>query len=91
MGAPGVGPLSHFYTANPAECAALKANPAWVDEGIAFRVPSACLTENAAIRLWRPGSTIPDSRHRFVVRNQVAADTVAAGYTLEGSVFCILR
>jgi hypothetical protein len=91
MGTPGAGPRSHFYTVNASECAALKANPLWIYEGIAFRVPSACLSATTATRLWRPGATIPDSRHRFAVRHQVILNTIAAGYLLEGPVFCVLH
>src|SRR5205814_4854662 len=37
-GTPGRGPNSHFYTANPAECASVKRDPGWTYEGIAFYV-----------------------------------------------------
>ncbi|MEP6702329.1 MAG: hypothetical protein ABJB04_05000, partial [Betaproteobacteria bacterium] len=35
-GTPGKGPNSHFYTADQAECAAVKRDPGWTYEGIAF-------------------------------------------------------
>ena len=35
---PGVGPDSHFYTADPAECAKVKTYPAWTYEAIAFYI-----------------------------------------------------
>ena len=88
---PASGQTLRTFTDQCCECAALKASPFWVDEGIAFKVPSRCLGQDVATRLWRPGATNPDSRHRFAVRNQVILNTVAAGYTLEGPVFCILR
>ena len=34
-----MGPNSHFYTADPAECAKVKTLPAWTFEGIAFYIP----------------------------------------------------
>ena len=33
FGTPGKGPNSHFYTADPAECAKVKTLPAWTYEG----------------------------------------------------------
>ena len=39
FGTPGVGPNSHFYTADAAECAKVKTYPAWTFEGIAFHIP----------------------------------------------------
>ena len=37
-GTPGVGPNSHFYTSDPAECAGVKNSPGWTYEGIAFHI-----------------------------------------------------
>ena len=89
LGTPGTGPLSHFYSPDPQQCAALVASGVWVSEGTAFRAPISCSAVMDPVqRLWRAGTTVQSSRHRFVVRNQVAADTVAQGFTLEGQVFC---
>ena len=38
FGTPSVGPDSHFYTADAAECATVKANPNWTYEAIAFHI-----------------------------------------------------
>jgi len=38
FGTSGIGPNSHFYTANAAECALVKKNPRWTSEGIAFYI-----------------------------------------------------
>ena len=38
-GAIGLGPKSHFYTADPAECEWVKTLPAWKYEAIAFHIP----------------------------------------------------
>ena len=39
FGTPGLGLNSHFYTADPAECAKVKTLPAWTFEAIAFYIP----------------------------------------------------
>ncbi len=40
-GTPGKGPNSHFYTADPAECARVKTDPGWFYEGIVFHIAPA--------------------------------------------------
>jgi hypothetical protein len=90
FGKPGVGPSSHFYTANPAECAALKTSAVWNDEGVAFRTRSTCgLRDDGVVRLWSPGATVQGSRHRFAIPFATVLDTIARGYTFEGQVFCV--
>ena len=37
FGTPGVGPNSHFYTAYEYECAIVRTNPNWIEEGVTFR------------------------------------------------------
>ena len=39
FGTPGLGLNTHFYTADPAECAKVKTEPAWTFEAIAFYIP----------------------------------------------------
>jgi hypothetical protein len=39
FGTPGVGPNSHFYTADANECALTRQNPDWIFEAIAFWIP----------------------------------------------------
>ena len=41
FGTPGVGPNSHFYTVDAAECAKVRSNPVWTFEAIAFAVEAA--------------------------------------------------
>ena len=90
------GPISHFFTANAEECEALKANPRWIYEGIAFRAimaPSgACAAGTIPVmRLYKAGTTLPGSRHRFVVDQARAATLVTfEAWTLEGVAFCVL-
>ena len=71
FGTPGLGPDAHFFTADAAECALVKANPRWLYEGIAFRalVPAtgSCPPATAAVvRFYSPGLTVSASRHRYV-------------------------
>src|ERR1700693_1442429 len=47
FGTPGVGPNSHFYTADPVECALVKQNPGWTFEAIAFFIE---VPQNAACK-----------------------------------------
>lgn len=108
--APGVIPLhrfysaafaphgSHFYTADPAEIAAVRANPDWVDEGVAFyvRPPDAnghCGPGSAPVYRWFNKGQGGTPRHRFTPYTPQAATyppeagatpLAAAGWTLEG-------
>jgi hypothetical protein len=95
-GKAGVGPTSHFFTANAQECDALKTNPNWVYEGTAFNVlplvNGACPSNSVTvIRLWKAGATTPASRHRWVT-DITKAQTLRnfEGWTIEGPVFCTL-
>lgn len=94
FGTPGVGPSAHFFTADAAECALVKANPRWLYEGLAFRtqVPSHGLCSANAVpvvRFFRPGMVVTEARHRYV---KDAAEIVRmrdAGWIEEGAVFCV--
>jgi len=93
FGTPGVGPSAHFYTADPAECALVKANAHWLYEGIAFRarlpVAGQCPAGTlAVIRFFWPGGTVTASRHRYVRDPAVLQGMRAAGWVEEGAVFC---
>jgi hypothetical protein len=96
FGVPGVGPNSHFLTADPAECAAVKRNALWIYEGIAFRalLPAGgqCPSGTDTIqRLWLPGADVAASRHRYVSDAASVAPMVAGGWVLEGPVLCAPR
>jgi len=62
---------SHFYTADAAECAAIKGSPDWTDEGIAFyaRLPDArsgyCPLESMEIGRWYNGGRGGAPGHLF--------------------------
>ncbi|MEO8487224.1 MAG: choice-of-anchor D domain-containing protein [Betaproteobacteria bacterium] len=93
FGTPGVGPSSHFYTGDPAECAAVRTNPHWLDEGMAFRailpVAGACPASlQPVVRFFRPGSFTAESRHRYARDDAAIAAMRAAAWIEEGPVFC---
>jgi len=94
FGTPGVGPSSHFFTGNAAECAAVRANPYWLDEGIAFRtivpVGGACPSGSEPIlRFFWPGGYTLASRHRYTGDAATIAALRADGAWIEeGPVFC---
>ena len=93
FGTPGIGPNSHFFTADAAECAKVRQDPHWMDEGVAFRArlpaAGACPAGHVAIlRLWRPGSDPTASRHRYIADDALVAGMEADGFVLEGPVFC---
>lgn len=93
FGTPGVGPNSHFYTAYASECDAVRKDLHWIEEGVTFRamLPHAgrCADGDATVlRLWNPGTSVTETRHRYVVDASIAAAMQAAGWVLEGPVFC---
>ena len=93
FGTPGLGPDAHFFTADAAECALVKANARWWYEGIAFRalVPAAgsCPAATAAVvRFYSPGLDVSASRHRYVRDAAEIARMRSAGWIEEGPVFC---
>ncbi len=90
-GTPDKGPNSHFYTFFGAECDAVKKDPGWTFEGIAFFIypPSngTCATGQAPVyRAYNNGFARNDSNHRYST-DQVALKAMS-GWTLEGVVFC---
>ena len=92
-GTPGVGPNSHFYTADPAECAQVKTDPGWTYEGIAFYIvpvsSGTCPAGTTAVyRSYNNGYVRDDSNHRFTVDATVFAKSSSFGYSPEGVVMC---
>jgi uncharacterized protein (DUF1800 family) len=92
FGTPGKGPNSHFYTADPAECAKVKTLPAWTYEGIAFHIPlpgnGQCGGNWPVYRSYY-SDQVADANHRFT------SDLTAhvrmkerRGDILEGVVMC---
>ena len=93
VGTPGLGPQSHFYTAYASECNAVRKDARWIEEGVTFRaalpLDGACdVGYDTVVRLWKPGTSVTETRHRYVVDVPTAHAMQAAGWVLEGPVFC---
>ena len=84
---------SHFYTADPVECAGLKSNPAWVYEKIAFHVAvpaaGACAAGTSPVyRMYNSGQTGAPN-HRFTTDLAIYQEfTTTKGWAPEGIAFC---
>ena len=93
-GMPPTGPDSHFFTANPAECANVMTQfAAWTFEGHAFAVTPAtngqCPAGLVAVsRFFNNPTTVGAMNHRFTVTQQAFDQTVAMGWVNEGVVMC---
>jgi uncharacterized protein (DUF1800 family) len=93
-GTPGKGPNSHFYTADAAECEAVKKDPGWTFEGIAYYIrplsPSAACDASSTpvYRSYNNGYIRNDSNHRFTIDLTVQQNMPRQGYSLEGPVMC---
>ncbi len=92
FGTPGKGPNSHFYTADPAECAKVKTLPAWTYEGIAFYIPlpgNGNCGGNWPVYRSYYSDQIADANHRFTVDLTAHARMKdRRGDILEGIVMC---
>lgn len=93
FGKPNVGPNEHVFSANGAECAALRNDPHWIDEDTPFRafpvsIPVCPTGTNAVMRFWMPASSVLDVRHRYAVDATTIAAVRASGWQQEGPVFC---
>jgi hypothetical protein len=93
FGTPGVGPNSHFYTINLAECDIVKANPDWTFEALAFRavepLSTGCDAAYATVtRLYNNGMG-GQANHRFLTDAATIEVMLARGWSIEGPVFCV--
>ena len=94
FGTPGIGPDSHLYTNNPAECAMVKGDRAWTYEGVAFNalpvIGGDCAVDRVpVIRLYNNGRG-GEANHRYTTSRSEIANTTARGWSVEGPVFCAL-
>ena len=94
FGTPPLGPNSHFFTIDAAECAKVKANPLWTYEGIAFLAdpPAAgdCASDRIpVIRLYNNGMG-GQANHRYTTSRYEVRAMQGAGWVLEGAVFCAI-
>ncbi|HTP99558.1 MAG TPA: DUF1800 family protein, partial [Casimicrobiaceae bacterium] len=92
FGTPGVGPNSHFYTADAAECAKVKTLPAWTFEEIAFYISTPtngdCGSNWPVYRSYY-SDQISDANHRFTVDLTAHVRMPQRrGDVLEGAVMC---
>ena len=92
FGTPPLGPNSHFYTIDPAECTKVKANPLWTYEGIAFNADALqandCPSDRVpVIRLYNNGMG-GQANHRYTTSRSESRQMTANGWIVEGYVFC---
>lgn len=92
-GTPGIGPNSHFYTADAGECAFVKKDPGWFYEGIAFEIQPAqngsCPAGTTPIyRVYNNRAAANDSNHRFITDPWVYQQMANDNWTPEGVVMC---
>jgi uncharacterized protein (DUF1800 family) len=86
------GPNSHFYTADPAECAQVKQDAAWRFEAIAFyiEVPqngNCGIDTTPVYRSFAPGTGLSTMNHRYLV-DMTMYEHMAPSSILEGVVMC---
>ena len=86
------GPNSHFYTADPAECALVEQDPAWRFEAIAFYVEvpqnGACRDGTTPVyRSFNPGAGVTTMNHRYLI-DLTMHEHMAPSSILEGVVMC---
>jgi hypothetical protein len=91
-GTPGRGPNSHFFTADAAECAAVRSDPGWTFEGFAFSVlpaaNGACARGKPVYRAYNGRFPQNDSNHRYAIDLDVYNQMVGQGWQGEGVVMC---
>jgi alpha-tubulin suppressor-like RCC1 family protein len=96
LGADGrrLGPNSHFYTASPAECEAVKSDPGWLFEGVVFHAALASqgvcgAGRHALLRAYNNRYAQNDSNHRYLVDPALVSTMLAQGWSAEGVVMCL--
>lgn len=94
FGTPGIGPNSHFYTIDAAECAKVKANPFWTFESIAFNadapVADDCASDRVPVtRLYNNGMG-GQASHRYTTSHSETRELTQRGWRIEGNVFCAI-
>jgi CSLREA domain-containing protein len=92
-GTPGVGPNSHFYTVDVAECAQVRLDPGWHFESYDFGAtpPIAGTCANGTVPVYRAynnGFAQNDSNHRYSTNIAIYNGQISLGWSGEGVVFC---
>ena len=90
-----LGPNSHFYTIDPAECAAVKNDHGWIYEGIVFAAVAPVVRQCPAplipvYRNYNSRFAANDSNHRYTSDPAIARQMTALGWAPEGVVVCLL-
>ncbi len=87
-----IGPDSHFYTDNPAECSTVEQRwPVWIKEGYTFfaarpDASGACPAGTQPVyRYFRPQG---DPNHRYAISEAVKQQMASRGWTPEGVAWC---
>lgn len=95
FGKPGVGPSSHVFTVDRAECRIVDRSGAWLYEGTPFWATPANSSGGCTIageaplyRVWKP---FGESNHRFTTELAVVAEMEAKGWVNEGVAMCVKR
>jgi len=94
FGTPPLGPNSHFFTVDPAECATVKSNSMWTYEGVAFSAELPINADCAAdripvIRVYNNGKG-GQANHRYVTSHSEVGDLRGDSWIVEGPVFCAI-
>ena len=87
------GPNSHFYTIDPAECAAVKLDIGWRFESYDFNgwptAGGACPDGTQAVkRVYNNGFAQNNSNHRYTTSDAIYNQMLGLGWSGEGTVFC---
>ena len=94
-GTPGRGPNSHFFTADPGECAFVKKDPGWTFEGLTMRVVQAsagvCPLETIPVfRVYNNRYAQNSSNHRYTTSRMTREQMKSQNWVDEGTVFCVV-
>jgi len=93
-GTPGIGPNSHFYTADFNECAGVKQDPGWTYEEpnkfwVRAPVSGGCTAGSQPIyRAYNNRFAQNDSNHRYASNSAIYNQMIAQGWIGEGVVYC---
>jgi uncharacterized delta-60 repeat protein len=91
-GTRGVGPNSHFYTAEPDECTAVKSDRGWTFEGVVMylqRPNATCPAGTVPVyRNYNNRFAFNDSNHRYSTDIGVYQQMSSQGWVGEGIVMC---
>ena len=84
------GAVTHFYSANPTDCATLRRTAPWVDEGIAFRalLPTAAGTCGIGTQIVYRLFSESLGTHRYTRSTATYEALQSKGWQPEGAVFC---